>query len=69
MHYAEVKIPMELSVEINIKFRSPQVGAEVTRAEHRLPSEMFERHVSWDQNLCNLSAYLAFYDLQRLKLK
>ena len=36
LHYAEVNIPMELSAEVNIRCRSPQVGAEVTRAEHRL---------------------------------
>ena len=28
---------MELGAEVNIRWRSPQVGAEVTRAEHRLP--------------------------------
>ena len=31
MHYAKVNIPMELGVEVNIKCRSPQVGAEVRR--------------------------------------
>ena len=35
LHYAEVNIPMELGAEVNIK--SPNLGAEVTRAEHRLP--------------------------------
>ena len=31
---------MELGAEINIRCRSPQVGAEVTRAEHRLPRSL-----------------------------
>ena len=35
-HGAEVNIPIELGAEVNIGCRSPQVGAEVTRAEHRL---------------------------------
>ena len=29
LHYAEVNIPMELGAEVNIRCRSPQVGAEV----------------------------------------
>ena len=29
LHYAEVKIPIELGAEVNIRCRSPQVGAEV----------------------------------------
>ena len=29
MHYAEVNIPMKLGAEVNIRCRSPQVGAEV----------------------------------------
>ena len=28
---------MEIGAEVNIRFRIPQVGAEITRAEHRLP--------------------------------
>ena len=28
---------MEIGAEVNIRFRIPRVGAELTRAEHRLP--------------------------------
>ena len=37
LHYAEVNIPVEIGAEAYIRRRSPQVGAEVTRAEHRWP--------------------------------
>ena len=34
-HGAEVNISIKLGAEVNIRCRSPQLGAEVTRAEHR----------------------------------
>jgi len=36
-HLLRPNIPMELGAEVNIRCRSPQFDAEVTRAEHRLP--------------------------------
>ena len=36
-HGAEVNISIELGVKVNNWCRSPQLGTEVTRAEHRLP--------------------------------
>ena len=37
LHDAEVIISIELDAEVNVRCRSPQVAAEVTRAEHRFP--------------------------------
>ena len=36
LHGAEVNISIKLGAEVSIKCRSPQIGAEVTHAEHRL---------------------------------
>ena len=63
LHGAEVNIPIELGAEVNTGCRSQQVGAEVTRAEHRLPrtkSFWFEEFVfkPWNQ-----------YSLQRDQLR
>ena len=37
LHGAELYIVIEVGAEVNIRCRSPQVGAELTRAQHRLP--------------------------------
>ena len=37
LHGAELYIAIEVGAEVNIRCRSPQVGAELTRAQHRLP--------------------------------
>ena len=37
LHGAEVNISIKLGAEVSIRCRSPQIGAEVTHAEHRLP--------------------------------
>ena len=46
MPYAEVHIPIELGAEVNIRCRSPQVGAEVIRAEHRTVSTRWKQNFS-----------------------
>ena len=56
---------MELGAEVNVRCRSPQVGAEVTYAEHRLPVERLSfwleiAKVSWkvvNRNQLTLNAF------------
>jgi len=57
LHYAEVKIPMELGAEINITCRSPQIGAEVIRAEHRLPFLVTIREVEERNGIGSTNQY------------